>query len=128
MRPIGALKKQPCTAVRTTTFRESAAVSRRTSACTISTTYAAVFRSTDCRGSSANIPSFAALADLLCFKACNACASCFGTRVGGASYPFVRWADGVSATARLVQTTTDRVNSAVMLLNKHRTLTHQRRI
>ena len=60
MRAGGALRKRPCTAARTTTFRESCAGSRRTSACTMSTTYAAAFRTTACRGCSATIPSFAA--------------------------------------------------------------------
>jgi omega-6 fatty acid desaturase (delta-12 desaturase) len=55
-------------------------------------------------------PNFAALPDLLCFKVCSACASCFGTRVGGVSYRFVIWACE-SATARSVQTIAGRVFS-----------------
>jgi fatty acid desaturase len=55
-----SFEERPCMAARTTTCRESCAGSRRTSACTMSTTYAAAFRTTACRGCSATIPSFAA--------------------------------------------------------------------
>ena len=56
----GAFKKRPCMAVRTTTFRESCAGSRQTSASTMSITCAAVFRITACPGCCATIPNLAA--------------------------------------------------------------------
>ena len=60
MRTGGVFNKRLCMAVRTTTFQESCAGSRQTSASTMSITYAAVFRIIACLGCFAIIPNLAA--------------------------------------------------------------------